>query len=201
MDFQSAEPLKFETPDGITLAARDPIVKAAMVVLGEAWPAPMPFAELLKQARLRLGQQGADQGDDKGAEQTLGQALLTFYAQASTSLVELWLCPPRFTTNISPKPAASAPARHQAQSSGRVTNLRHESVHLGDFERRLLALLDGSHDRPALIEGIAAAVSRGELNVEKDGQPVRDEKQLQEVIGQAVDRQLGILARNALLVD
>jgi hypothetical protein len=38
------------------------------------------------------------------------------------------------------------------------------------------------------------------LSIEKDGQAVKEESQLTEVIAEAVDKQLPIFARSALLV-
>lgn len=46
--------------------------------------------------------------------------------------------------------AASPLARVQADKGGRVTNLRHELVHLGAFERQLLRLLDRTRTRADL---------------------------------------------------
>ncbi len=71
---------------------------------------------------------------------------------------------------------------------------------LGDFERHIVQNLDGTRDRAALIRLLTELVNKGELNVEKDGQPVKDEKQLSEMIGTALDSQLQVIAGNALLV-
>ncbi|MCI0377193.1 MAG: class I SAM-dependent methyltransferase [Gemmataceae bacterium] len=217
----SEESMQFQTPDGVTLQARDAIVKAAMLVLGEAWPRALRFEELLEKARVRLVFQGADVGQDSVAvessehrrgtgtesyptkqgidEETLGQSLLTFYAQASTSLLELWQCPPKFATDISERPTASALARLQAETKNRVTTLRHESATLGEFERRLLCLLEGTRDRDALVRDLSALVHKGLLTVEKDGQPVRA-TELADVLCEAVERQLAVLAKSALLL-
>src|SRR5437899_2089618 len=48
------EPMVFETPDGITLQARDAIVQAAMMELGDAWPKAIPFNQLLERASERM---------------------------------------------------------------------------------------------------------------------------------------------------
>ncbi len=209
--------MQFQTPDGVTLQARDAIVQAAMLVLGENWPGAVRFEELLEKARaVDVGQDSVpvrlqsmparEERNETGTEscptkekdeETLGQSLLTFYAQASTSLLELWQCPPKFATQISERPAASALARLQAQTKNRVTTLRHESATLGEFERRLLCLLDGTRDRDALVRDLTALVKKGDLTVEKDGQPVRDTT-LPDVLREAVERQLAVLAKSAL---
>jgi methyltransferase-like protein len=199
-DLTSPEPEDFEGPSGIGLNSRDPLVKAAMVHLAEQWPRAVPFPALCEAAR-QLSGSGAS-GTDKAASdvQALGQALLTFYASASTSLVELWLHPPRLPASLPERPVASPLARLQAAHHEYVTNLRHEQVYLGEFERHLLRLLDGAHDREALVEGLTRVVEEGELLVEDGGERIYDGERLRELLAQAVDRQLPLLLRGALLL-
>jgi methyltransferase-like protein/2-polyprenyl-3-methyl-5-hydroxy-6-metoxy-1,4-benzoquinol methylase len=197
-DLNSANVEKFETPDGVTLNSSDPLVKSAMVCLSEIWPQTIPFKTLVKQARERL-----ENKDAKAAEkdvEILGQAFLTFYVSGSTSLLELHLEPPRFCPKVSERPEASPLARLQAPTSNRVTNLRHESVYLGDIERQILKNLDGSHDRAALIRVLTELVANGELMVEKDGESVTNADQVRDIVANALDKQLPTIARNALLI-
>jgi SAM-dependent methyltransferase len=196
------DPMVFETPDGITLQARDAIVQAAMMELGDAWPKAIPFNQLLEQASERMRTTGGDSATPLAVSaEVLGRTLLQSYVQASTSLVEFWLAQPSFTTVASERPAASPLARRQAEMNNRVTTLRHETAHLGDFERHLLRLLDGTRDRIALREALIDLVQQGELTVEKDGQPVRETGQLEEIVGQALTDQLQALARHGLLLS
>jgi methyltransferase-like protein len=175
----------------------------------------MPFGELLERAQGRLKQREGErehgrEGDGESGRQeclphekeaeTLGRSLLQFYTQASTSLVEFWLAPPRFTIPISDRPVASPLARRQAELCERVTNLRHETAHLGDFERRVLQLLDGSRDRAALKDAVFDLVERGELTVELDGRRVEDSGRLRAVVGQAMDAQLKAISGHSILV-
>src|SRR5260370_39418469 len=166
-DLNSPNVEKFETPDGVTLNSSDPLVKAAMVCLSEIWPQAVPFNTLVKQARERLVNKDAKAENDV---QTLGQAFLSFYVSGSTSFLELYLQPPRFCSKVSERPEASPLARLQAASSNRVTNLRHESVYLGEFERHIVQNLDGSLDRAALIRALTDLVAKVELTVAKQGQ-------------------------------
>ena len=87
-DVASPEPAQFEGPGGVTLSSRDPLVKAAMTHLAERWPRAVPFTELRDTARARLSGGAAGQGQAAADTQVLGQALLTFYASASTSLAK-----------------------------------------------------------------------------------------------------------------
>jgi len=198
-DLASAEPVLFETPAGVTLNSREPLVKAAMTCLAEAWPQALPFTQLVEKARARVQAIKCEDHSADADTQALGQTLLSFYGTASTNLIELYLNPPAFVTAVSDRPRAFALARLQAARGPRVTNLRHESVFLGEFERQLLRLLDGTHDRAALADALGRLAATGELTVEKDGSSV-PESQLAETIAAAIDRQLPLLAGNALLI-
>jgi len=197
-DLLSKEPEKFETPDGITLSSRDPIVKSAMVCLSEIWPEPIPFTTLLGRARERLGE-AADADPVKDA-QTLGQAFLSFYTSASTSLLELYLTPPRFAAKVSEKPVASPLVRLQAEKEQHGTNLRHETVYFGEFESHILRHLDGTRDFNALVDLICKLADNGEIRIEKEEEPITGELQRRDFIVETLRRQLETFSRSALLV-
>jgi len=130
----------------------------------------------------------------------LGKALLTAYASGGKGLVELWLHPPGFTTEVTAQPVASSLARLQTASGLQVTNLRHELVELTPFDSHPLPLLDGTHDRPALIEGLFALLEQGALHISQDDQPITHPPRARDILGQVLDQQLPRLARAALLL-
>jgi methyltransferase-like protein len=195
-DMHSTAYEKFEGRDGITLNSRDPIMKAAMRELAAAWPRALPFEDLRAAARARLGQ-----GGTAADAQQLGQGLLRCYTSAATNLVELHRCPPQFTLEPGERPCASPLARLQAAQGGEVTNLRHETVRLADFDRHLLRHLDGRRDRAALLDALEGLAARGELQVQQDGKPVRERPRVWECLGQGLEQQLPALARQALFVS
>jgi methyltransferase-like protein len=81
-----------------------------------------------------------------------------------------------------------------------VTNLLHELVTLGEFERHLLRQLDGQHDRRQLVEGLSALVAQGTLAVQQNGEPVADPEQTRKLLREALEQPLTQFARSALLV-
>lgn len=188
----------FTTPDGPTLGTSTPIVKAALVCLGEIWPESAAFNTLLAQARFRIERRPSE--DLAADAQALGKGLLTTYASVGRGLVELSLLSPCFTTKVSARPVASPLARLQAASSQRVTNLRHELVELTPFDTHLLPLLDGTHGRPALIEELFALLQQGALNISEDDHPITDPARARDILAQVLDQQLPRLARAALLL-
>lgn len=224
-DLTSDQAEKFRGSSGVSVSISEPLVKAAMVHLKGVWPQTVPFDELLAAARARLASEGnqapendpaasrgrppPDAGRNQGADaprsptnddtQALGRYLLTAYASTGTGLVELHLCPPRFAAAVSERPAASPLARLQAETGNVVTNLRHEPVQLGEFERQLLRHLDGSRDHAALADAMAALVARGDLVVEEQGRPVDSTAKVARAATQGVEQLLLRLAQRALL--
>jgi methyltransferase-like protein/SAM-dependent methyltransferase len=199
-DVLSAAVEQFRGPDGATLSSGDPLVKAALLHLAEVWPSTVSFGNLRAVARSRLEREPKqDAATIANDVQQLGKCLLTCYTSAA-SLVELRVQPLRLALDVSASPLASPLARLQAATGHRVTNLRHELVALGEFERQVLRCLDGTCDRAALLDRLAELVSQGVLRVEEDGQMVEDAEKVRRLLGNALDRQLPKLARDALLL-
>lgn len=169
----------YHAPNGGHLRTAEAITKAALGVLADAWPATVPFDELLQRARERLTTSAAPQAD------TLAADLLQAYA---AGLVELHALPLRFPARPGKRPAASALARWQARHGKFVTNLRHEALPIDDYLARLLPLLDGSRNN----EDIAKIVADW---------PANGEKAPLAVVRERVKQILSQLAHAALLVD
>src|SRR5439155_8578252 len=92
-------------------------------------------------------------------------------------------------------------ARWQAGLGSNVTNLRHETVTLGEFERQLVRHMDGQHDRAALLQILAGLVQSGKLTVRKEGEIVKDPEVIEQFLREVLDRQLGQLVRRELVLD
>lgn len=199
-DIRSAETVKFQSPDGVTLNTHDPLVKAAMVYLSEVWPGTVPFETLRDMARSRLNSASPEPKVTAEDTENMGKFLLTAYATASTSLVEIHLHPPTFVVEISDKPIASPLARIQAATGNVVTNQRHEPVGLEEFNRHRLHHLDGTRNGAALTEVLSSLVEKGELSVEQDGKLLRDEGKIKQIADKTIEDQLPKLARQALLI-
>jgi SAM-dependent methyltransferase len=136
--------VEFRAPRGTTLTTDDDAAKAALVRLGQAWPAAVPVSEL---------------GGDAVAE-----LLLRAYA---VDVVHLHVWAPDLATTPSERPRASAPARVQAALGARVTTLRHTEVNVPDeLGRRLITLLDGTRDRAALLHELGRPADELERSLE-----------------------------------
>jgi methyltransferase-like protein len=199
LDIRSTQAEQFKLAgSGTTLTTTVPIVKAAFQYLSEMWPHSVPFDRLLQVSRSRLSSVTIrDQAMVQAEVQALGSAILTGF---TVRLLELRTHEPEFITEISDRPKASDLSREQAKKSGRVTNQRHEIVHLDEFSRRTLQLLDGTRDRNALLDSMSKLVADGTLMVEQEGNKVAGGDPLKQILGDAVDRCLTRFTKAALCV-
>ncbi len=146
-------PMEFRTQDGSTLTVSSPLLKAAYLCLGTAWPGARSFAELHADACALL-----DQDDVREAAAADASTLMeAMYVLACSGEVSFRLSAPRLAKAISDRPQASLLARKQAETTSLVTNLLHEAVRLKDDRIRLfLQLLDGTRS----LEELAAEMSQ-----------------------------------------
>ena len=140
----------FAGPSHAVIATGHALVKAALVHLGEIWPGALSFRELVAAASAKLAEPGAAPiAPEAGEVAALAGFLLQSYA---IGFVELHVHRPGLVTQISERPVASALARLQIQSGPAVSSLRHTVIKLEDAPlQHLLALLDGTRDRAALL--------------------------------------------------
>ena len=191
----------FRAPQGAKLTTRGAIVKAAMLVLAEAWPQALPFAELAQAARAKLDRAtGAAAAPARAAQDNtqLCNSLLQSYA---VNVVELRLRSPRLAATPSARPRASPLARWQAGEGLPLTNLRHEPVKLDEANRQVLRLLDGTRDRAALVAAMTQLARDGVLAVQPDGRPPPPGPQLEQILREGLEENLPHFARAALLVE
>ena len=137
-------------------AAQDHDVRAArrlLQFLVGAAPRIVPVAEVAAWQR-------AHARDDVGVARPVEELLLDACFAGS---VDLYVHPPAFAAAPAEKPCASPVVRWQAARQPAVTNLRHETLQIGDpFALRLLVLLDGTRTQAALAEAMAPGLPAAE---------------------------------------
>jgi len=151
---RSGEPVDFENPAGQSITLTDPFLKSAFGVLAAEWPVSIPFDELCRRARAAVPP-GNDSDTAAADAVRLAGALMQLYSRSSIDWIELSLAAPVACRQAGERPLASPLARRQAASGATVTTLRHETVRLDELARGILLLLDGSRDRPQLLEALA----------------------------------------------
>jgi methyltransferase-like protein/SAM-dependent methyltransferase len=169
---------EFRSPRGLPVTTGEPLVKAALLHLAEAWPAAVPFRDLPAAALARLGRHA---GPGPSADTPHSRALLAALLKcAAPGAVEFRLTPPRLVVEVSERPRATALARFQAAAGVPVVSLRHQVVTLDALDRRVLRHLDGSRDRGQLLRALTDSTGPG-------------------LSAEALEQCLGRLARDALL--
>ncbi len=157
-DVASTAAEEFVTPEGAKVSTNAPVVKAALTALYERSPAAVPVPELAAVVAERLGPVWA--ADPARGRRALAQTLLELYV---SGLVWLHTHMPAFPVTPTDRPVGFPPARLQAADREVVASVRHHEVTVPPLERFVLRLLDGTRDRAAVADAVAAAVRAGEL--------------------------------------
>jgi methyltransferase-like protein len=182
----------FRTSSSVTMTTNNPMVIAALHVLGAESPRVVSFADLQRLIAARLAND-PDEGNRRLADDTAALAAVLLHC-ASGGLVEFRMLPSRFVLEAGNRPKASGLARWQAIYFDSVTALPHWSIQLSGMERFLLKYLDGSNDRSQLVRLTERAFVAGDLKL-GDVRPTRE--QLLGVVDDVVAR----LGRAGVLVS
>jgi SAM-dependent methyltransferase len=147
----------FTTPEGFSMSTSEPLVRAAMHALQDAWPTAVDFPTLLAHAAEAAGPQAPRELVAERLRVVLLQAYLA-------RIVMLQGAAPALSATPGERPRASPLARAQSAAGGPVvSSLLHANARLeGELEPRLLALLDGTREHGELAQ--ALAVSPEELD-------------------------------------
>jgi methyltransferase-like protein len=177
---------EYRESDGATLFTNDPGIKAALDALSAHWPSTLSRQELLDVAHARLVSAGLTPSDSLGDLVDNLMGVLILQGQARYRL-----------HSVSP-PAACAPlrldetTRRMVELTGHEThpstfNVWHETHLLSAVDGHLLALLDGSRDRDALVDALRAVDREYPIPIERDGAPVSGETQRRDALAEHVD--------------
>jgi methyltransferase-like protein len=188
----------FEAPGGLPVQTDFPLTKAALTVLWEHWPHAIDLNTLFHEASRRLGNSpGHRKAEIQKSRRVLADDLLHCYA---ANAVEFHTWQADFVTEVSERPRVSGLTSYMAGKEQFVVNQRHQGVHLDPVARELVRLLDGTRDRPALIEHLSEMVEKGMLVVKEEGNSSANAEKTKADMSEAVEEGLAKLAANALLV-
>ncbi|MGK0362178.1 MAG: SAM-dependent methyltransferase/methyltransferase-like protein, partial [Bradymonadia bacterium] len=149
IDLSPGVEASFTAPSGLVISTAEPLLKAALRVLDEARPRGVVLEELAEQAAAYLERPVTPEDVDR-----LGANALELFAQG---YAEICREAPRFALTAGRRPRTTALIRRQAASDrDGVFNLRHQSIAVDALDRALLAQLDGTRDRKALIVLVGA---------------------------------------------
>ncbi len=178
--------------DEAPLSINVPIVKAALVELADRAPRSISFDDLLAGAQERLGR--VEEAD----LESLGTNLL---ACASRDFLEISSQARAFTLDLSERPRASRVTLHDVQTSVYATNLLFQQVALQPFERHLLMLCDGQHDRAAMGKKLTVQMDEGLFDLDWVGPPLAGNPDVEQIMVSLVEPRLKKLAQQAMFIS
>jgi methyltransferase-like protein len=199
VDVRSRAESVFRGPSAVTRTT-EPLVKAALLHLGEIWPQSVSLTELISIARSRVNADPVVVDTDQLTRESrkLAEPLLRCYMSGQ---VDFSIRPSTFTISVAAQPLATPYARQQASESSRVTNLRHESIHLTDLERNALVHLDGKSNLETILGKIAESAAQGTMIIRDNGQRIADVARIKQILEKPLIAAIDELAHKALLVS
>ncbi len=201
IDLDSDDPVSFNLGE-MNLASAEPIAKAAVRQLANHWPEALFFDDLHAAALKglpsgkRARYTSKIHGEGSASKKTLASSLIMLLG---AGIVHAWVHPPRKRPQLQERPVASRVAQLQARQGGLVSNGLHQQVMLDDTERHIIAILDGEHDREALVDSLRDAVASGAMVIKASGEMLQEVSRAR--LLQIVEKALGSLRESALLVD
>jgi hypothetical protein len=158
----------------------------------------LPFDEVVTHVRDLLARAGRNPPEDGQLCHDLAAVALEC---VPSRFIELHAHAPPVAAEPGSLPQGSPLARLQtARGRLQVTNLLHGVVELNPLHGVVLPWLDGTRDRAAVLDALAAAASDGKLDVQEEGLPVRDADRARALLQATVEPALQQLANMALLV-
>jgi len=162
-DLTPGRNVDFVTPSGLVASTDMALGKAALHILGRAWPAALPFRQLLAESRTATDPwRGSGEHDDG---EDLARLLVRVQGARVIELRRYRPMWPRRLDQIDERPVGSPLARHQARLGGGVVTLSADTIDIDEVLRFVLGLCDGDLDR----DGLTAALA--EEAVVPDGTP------------------------------
>lgn len=198
-DVESLSPVEFRSPEGVALTTNRPLMKRMLGALFEWWPQSISVADLWEAWQVdtkRFPSDWVAQEPIRTVEDFHRELLELFLSE----VIELHTQVPSFVTEVSERPVASSLARHMAQRAASVTNVRHFTVELNDFERLVLVRLDGARTVEDLLQSVLADVAEGRMDLEAGGSDVSGVEEARDLMSSVLDSALSSFAARALLV-
>jgi methyltransferase-like protein/SAM-dependent methyltransferase len=199
-DLRPGRPEEFKVPGGNTLGTDNALAKAALLHLETVWPRSVTYAALLTTARARLAAGELVIRDPAALARETGELAEALVKAFTADIVAFHLHEPALVVEPNEQPTVSAWARFQARDSDQVTNRRHEAVPIDEVTRQLVGLMDGSRNRPALLDAFLNRMTERAMILQQNGEPVTDRRRLHDVAALALEMKLHQLGRSALLV-
>ncbi len=195
LDLGQGVPACFTSGDGAALTTDHPVIKAALALIGNAFPAAPAFDEVLIAARQASQSMNTIEADADALAHT-------WLAAFELGLMILHCDPPGFATEAGATPKANALARMQVEAgSDLITSLRPSMIRIDSpLALELIRLLDGSRDRVTLLHDLAERMAASPVDETVGGDHAsRDAAWWREALAGQLEAGLSQTARMGLL--
>ena len=190
--FSEIREQRFTDPDGRTLNSQVPVVRAALMVLSEAWPATLNFEEWVERVRVILG------GLQPNDQALLDELLVKGFCGG---MIRIRINPVRVADMKEEMLEAFAPTRLQALSDqNEATTSWHNTIRINDLQRVIIGLLDGQTTRAQVLDAIIAKCIAGQWTLGNQGVPVTNPAQMRALIEPVFPGALLELQKSGILV-
>jgi len=198
LDIKSDKKEDFRDLAGNIFSADNFIVKALLSYLSSRSPQQVNFSDILAGIQALFGK---DQQTSKAMEALKEQLLEHLWWCYSKGLILLYMQPSPVSVQCSERPVASLTARYEVKQQCMITNHIHERIEIDNFTRHVLTLLDGEHDRDAIVASLAQLVSSGKITIEESGKPVMEQARINDLLRQRLEIILKQCANLGLLIN
>jgi methyltransferase-like protein len=136
----------------------------------KAWPSSVPAMEILEKASAMMGLKLPTDAQALGQLVfQLGQMMVTAYTSMPIGSVDITTRPITGIHEISSKPKVFGFIAHQAATLGAVTNIRHQIIRVGDFEKAIINYLDGTKDQEFIVKALLELVKNQTITIQENG--------------------------------
>mgnify|MGYP000506755326 CR=1 FL=1 len=200
VDPRGGEKQDFKLATGQQFTTANPMLKLAIPILRKAWPEAVKLSDLAVAINAGGGDASAPVVVDSAVRDRLSAQLandcLFLFASGMAELR-----PRQLGLSSAPgaRPSVTELTRYSAASGRPLINLRHETVNLNDLARNVIALLDGSRDEQAILDGLVDLVAADKMSVQQSGTAVKDPERVRELLRQPVSSALQGLAERGFL--
>lgn len=162
-NYEPGVPMAFETLTGVRLESDDPLLKAALLALAEAWPRGLNASTLMENAveNLRLAKLASP---ERIAPSELEATVESLVELAQRRQIELVPWTPTFDDAVGHAPSVRLISRLELARGPVVIDARHHLALLDPFHRTVASLLDGTRNLEECERALADRLDAGALS-------------------------------------